>query len=116
MAGKDEVASDDVINVFFIQAKEESELKPALIAALDAGYRLIDTAYVYGNEHLIGETLEEYFKSGKLKREDIFITSKLPPFYHREEDVPKSVEEQLKKLRTTYIDLYLIHGPCPNKV
>ena len=102
--------------MFFIQAKEESELKPALIAALDAGYRLIDTAYAYGNEHIIGETLEEYFKSGKLKREDVFIVTKLPCFYHKANDVPKGVEEQLKKLRTSYIDLYLIHSPCPTKV
>ncbi|KAH7711330.1 oxidoreductase [Aphelenchoides avenae] len=91
------------------------ELKTALHAALDAGYRLIDTAYLYFNEVIIGEALQEYFKTGKLKREDVFITSKLSPTYHKPSDVGKSVEKQLKDLRTDYIDLYLIHNPCPCK-
>uniref|UniRef100_A0A914DSN7 NADP-dependent oxidoreductase domain-containing protein n=1 Tax=Acrobeloides nanus TaxID=290746 RepID=A0A914DSN7_9BILA len=62
------------------QSKDEAELKGALEAAIDAGYRYIDTATLYQNEHIIGEFLEEKFNSGKLKRSDIFITSKVDLF------------------------------------
>jgi alcohol dehydrogenase (NADP+) len=94
-------------------ANKPDELKVALREALDSGYRLIDTAYLYFNENVIGEVLQEYFKAGKLKREDVFITSKLAPFNHKPEDVVKSVEKQLKNLQTDYIDLYLMHNSCP---
>ncbi|RCN25802.1 hypothetical protein ANCCAN_28483, partial [Ancylostoma caninum] len=60
-----------------IRSTDEGELTAALKTALDSGYRLIDTAFVYQNEAVIGKVLQEYFKSGKLKREDIFITSKV---------------------------------------
>jgi len=60
-----------------IQAKDQDELKSALRAAFDIGYRYIDTAPIYENEHVIGEVLQEYIKAGKFKREDIFITSKV---------------------------------------
>ncbi|CAJ0589753.1 unnamed protein product, partial [Cylicocyclus nassatus] len=73
------------------------------------------TAYHYGNEAVIGKVLKEYFSSGKLKREDVFITTKLPYFAHAPEDVPKVVEMQLEALQVDYIDLYLIHGPVPFK-
>ncbi|CCD72269.1 NADP-dependent oxidoreductase domain-containing protein [Caenorhabditis elegans] len=97
------------------QVKDEAELTVALRAALDAGYRLIDTAHLYQNEHIIGKVLHEYISSGKLKREDIFVTSKLPFTAHAPEDVPKCVESQLKALQLEYIDLYLIHCPFPFK-
>uniref|UniRef100_A0A914E217 NADP-dependent oxidoreductase domain-containing protein n=1 Tax=Acrobeloides nanus TaxID=290746 RepID=A0A914E217_9BILA len=98
-----------------LQSKDEAELKGALEAAIDAGYRYIDTATLYQNEHIIGEFLEEKFNSGKLKRSDIFITSKLSILDHSPEKADKNIQESLKKLRTDYIDLYLIHGPCPFK-
>ncbi|CAJ0589752.1 unnamed protein product [Cylicocyclus nassatus] len=96
-------------------ATDEKELTTALKAALDDGYRLIDTAYHYKNEAVIGKTLKEYFATGKLKREDVFITTKLPIFGHAPQDVPKLVNMQLEALQTDYIDLYLIHGPVPFK-
>ncbi|KHJ76528.1 hypothetical protein OESDEN_23852 [Oesophagostomum dentatum] len=94
----------------------ETELTAVLNAALDNGYRLIDTAYLYGNEAIIGKTLKDYFKTGKLKREDVFITTKLPPSAHAPEDVEKCVDIQLKALQVDYIDLYLIHAPMPFQV
>lgn len=63
---------------FFIQSKPE-EVKEAVLTAIDVGYRLIDTAYVYGNEHVIGEALQEAFKANKVKREELFITTKVCP-------------------------------------
>ncbi|KAL6743202.1 hypothetical protein Aduo_016276 [Ancylostoma duodenale] len=92
---------------------DEGELTAALKTALDSGYRLIDTAFVYQNEAVIGKVLQEYFKSGKLKREDIFITSKLPLTAHAPEDVEKCLNMQLKALQIDYLDLYLVHCPLP---
>jgi alcohol dehydrogenase (NADP+) len=53
------------------------EVKTAVEAALDAGYRHIDTAYNYKNEDAIGEVLQEHMKAGKVKREDLFIVTKV---------------------------------------
>ncbi|GMR58032.1 hypothetical protein PMAYCL1PPCAC_28227 [Pristionchus mayeri] len=97
------------------QAMNADELKVALRVALDAGYRLIDTAAIYQNEHVIGEILEEYFNAGKLKREDVFVTTKLPFYAMRPEDAEESIKKQLAALRLSYIDLYLVHCPCAMK-
>ncbi|CAD6193440.1 unnamed protein product [Caenorhabditis auriculariae] len=95
------------------QAKDATELTVALRTALDNGYRLIDTAFLYQNESVIGQVLHEYISSGKIKREELFITSKLTFTAHAPEDVEKCVEQQLSALQLDYIDLYLIHTPCP---
>lgn len=91
---------------------DPAALTEALRVALDAGYRLIDTAYVYGNEEVIGRVLHEYFSKGKLKREEVFITTKLPFYAHEPADVEKVFHQQLKSLQLDYVDLYLIHTPC----
>ncbi|KHN80193.1 Alcohol dehydrogenase [NADP(+)] [Toxocara canis] len=96
-------------------ASDPNALTDALRAALDAGYRLIDTAYVYGNEAVIGKVLHEYFTTKKLKRSDLFITSKLPYLAHSPSEIEDMVAGQLKDLQTDYLDLYLIHVPCPCK-
>lgn len=59
------------------QAQDEDELEEALDAALDAGYRLIDTAYLYGNERIVGRVLKRWLDEGKLARDDIFVTTKV---------------------------------------
>uniref|UniRef100_A0A8R1Y091 Aldo_ket_red domain-containing protein n=2 Tax=Onchocerca TaxID=6281 RepID=A0A8R1Y091_ONCVO len=87
----------------------------ALKTALDAGYPLIDTAYIYRNEAIIGKVLQDYFTSGKLKREDIFITTKLPFMAHKPDEIEGVVKNQLKDLQVDYLDLYLIHCPCSCK-
>uniref|UniRef100_A0A0N5ACZ1 Aldo_ket_red domain-containing protein n=1 Tax=Syphacia muris TaxID=451379 RepID=A0A0N5ACZ1_9BILA len=63
-----------LFTVFYLQSKP-NEVGNAVKWALDAGYRLIDTAELYGNEKEIGDALQEYFKAGKIKREDVFITT-----------------------------------------
>lgn len=62
----------------FVQVTDEKKLTTALNVALETGYRHIDTAFYYRNERIIGNVLKEWFDSGKLKREDIFVTTKLP--------------------------------------
>ncbi|CAL8075193.1 unnamed protein product [Calicophoron daubneyi] len=80
-------------------------------AALEAGYRHFDCAYVYENEKEIGEALEEGMKRLNIKREDIFVTSKLWCTCMRPERVRKACEKSLSDLRLSYLDLYLIHWP-----
>lgn len=56
---------------------DDRELEQALDAALEAGYRHIDTATIYRNEHLIGKVLKRWLSEGKVKREELFITTKV---------------------------------------
>ena len=98
-------------------AKKWRKIKRIIPWALDNGFRLIDTALVYGNEKHIGKALTKYFKnnSTSLNREDIFITTKLPNSKHGYENTKKAFEKSLKNLRLEYVDLYLIHWPVPEK-
>ncbi|CAI2354853.1 unnamed protein product [Caenorhabditis sp. 36 PRJEB53466] len=85
------------------------QVLPALDRALEAGYRLFDTAKVYNNEKEIGEALEILLPKYNINREDVFITTKLHP--NTTENVRNLVEESLRLLKTNYIDLYLVHYP-----
>ncbi|KAK9745510.1 Aldo/keto reductase family [Popillia japonica] len=87
------------------------DLESALNIALESGYRHIDTAARYLNEDVIGKVLKQWFESGKLKREDIFITTKLAPTDMHPDTVEARLKESLQKLQLDYVDLYLIHFP-----
>ncbi|CZT53015.1 probable aldehyde reductase [Rhynchosporium secalis] len=84
------------------------EVKKAVSTALALGYKHIDCAYCYGNEDEVGEGLKEAFASG-VKREDIFITTKLWCTYHSR--VEENLDKSLKSLGLDYVDLYLVHWP-----
>ena len=86
-------------------------LEKVLDVALETGYRLIDTAACYKNEHLIGECLPKLLVKHSLKREDIFITTKLAPKDLDSELAVKAFEKSMDNLKVKYIDLYLIHWP-----
>lgn len=79
--------------------------------ALKSGYRHIDTATAYENEHVIGKVLNEWITSGKVTRDELFIVTKLPPFKNRPEDVDDIMKKSLKNLQLDYVDMYLVHTP-----
>lgn len=87
--------------------KDENTAISSVKEALRLGYRHIDTAAIYGNEEAVGEAIKE----SKVKREDIFLTSKLWNSEHDYDRALKAFDESLKKLGTDYLDLYLIHWP-----
>ena len=91
----------------FMLSPDEAE--NSVISALQAGYRLIDTANAYVNEKAVGRAMK---KSG-VAREEIFLETKLWPSFYEQED---AVEKTLERLDTDYIDLLLIHQPSGNYI
>src|ERR1700722_15707487 len=94
--------------VFQIEPKDTVE---AVSTALQAGYRHIDTAEMYGNEKEVGEAIA---KSG-LARADVFVTSKLGNDAHRPDDARRAFDASLDALGFDYLDLFLIHWPLPTR-
>ena len=85
--------------------------KNATKAALEAGFRALDTAERYRTEKEVGEAMKEVFNAGRIKREEVFVATKLWNTNHRPERVKPAFEASLKKLQLDYVDLYLIHTP-----
>lgn len=83
--------------------------------AIKTGYRLIDEASDYGNEKECGEGIKRAIDEGIIKREDLWITSKLWNTYHRKEHVEAACRRTLEDLGVEYLDLYLIHFPISLK-
>lgn len=88
-----------------------SDAVNAVTSAIQAGYRMIDTAYNYENEGAIGEAI----KRGNVAREKLRITSKLPGRYHAYKDAVNAIQESLYRANLDYFDLYLIHWPNPKE-
>jgi diketogulonate reductase-like aldo/keto reductase len=85
--------------------------RTAIKAALEAGFREIDASERYRNEKEVGEAIQVVFNAGKIKRDEVFIATKLWNNNHRPERVKPAFEASLKKLQLDYVDLYLIHTP-----
>ncbi len=83
--------------------------------AIECGYRHFDSACDYGNEVQTGEGLTAALAKGSVKREDLWITSKLWNTYHRKEHVRPALEKSLRDLQLDYLDLYLVHFPIAQK-
>ena len=88
-----------------------ADTEKSVYAALRNGYRLIDTANAYGNEKAVGRAMKKAIREGIVKREEIFLSTKLWPTVYEKED---AVEETLVRLDTDYIDLLFIHQPAGN--
>ncbi|MCF6515452.1 aldo/keto reductase [Lactobacillus sp. S2-2] len=89
----------------------QNETKETVINAIKAGYRAIDTARAYGNEKETGEGINEAISNGLVKREDLFLTTKVIFNEYGYEATKNAIEDSLNQLNQDYIDLYLIHQP-----
>jgi len=87
------------------------QTKDAVTTAVKAGFRFIDTANDYDNEHSVGEAIQQLIKEGTVQREELFIQSKLWNSNHRPEHVRADLEATLKDLGVDYIDSFVIHWP-----
>lgn len=90
------------------------EIAEAVKFAIKAGYRHIDCASVYGNEKEIGQAIKEVIDEGVVKREELWITSKVWNDKHGKGEVIESCKKTLADLQMDYLDLYLVHWPFPN--
>ena len=94
--------------VFLIKPEDTAE---AVTTALQAGYRHIDTAEMYGNEREAGEAIAKH----GVDRGDVFVTSKLANDSHRPDDARRAFDASLEALGFGYVDLFLIHWPLPTR-
>ncbi|XP_051170315.1 aldo-keto reductase family 1 member B1-like [Leptopilina boulardi] len=90
-------------------------VEQAIRDAIDSGYRHFDCAFIYGNEKEIGKAIREKIAEGVIKREDLFIVTKLWNNSHRQEKIVPACKQSLKNFGLDYIDLYLIHWPTGYK-
>lgn len=96
---------------FGVYKVESEETRSVVAQALEAGYRHVDTAEMYGNERAVGEAI----RASGLRREEVFVTSKLDNGFHEPEDARRAFEGSLSELGFDYLDLFLIHWPLPNR-
>ena len=89
--------------------KITNEKKAIVQAIVEAGYRLIDTASKYENEEMIGEAIQEAMEMTGIKREEMFVTTKI--WFEEYENPENALRESLKRLKLDYVNLYLIHWP-----
>jgi len=95
-----------------VNVKEGTEAKDACVHALRLGYRLLDTAQMYKNEHQIGDAIRD---SG-VDRDSVFVVTKLIPTAHTKTGVIDALKESLKQMKLKYVDLFLIHSPKTGNV
>ncbi|PAY19227.1 4-dihydromethyl-trisporate dehydrogenase [Rhodopirellula sp. SM50] len=107
LAGGDKIPS---VGLGLWKIDQESTAE-TVYRAIEIGYRHIDAACDYGNEYQAGDGIRKAIDDGLVKREDLWITSKLWNTYHRAQDVPVALEKTLSDLELDYLDLYHIHFP-----
>ena len=102
------------IGTFGSDRVDSDTISAAVEGAIRAGYRSIDGAACYGNEKEIGEVYAKLFKEGVVKREELFITSKVWNDMHGDGDILLACAKTLKDLQLDYLDMYYVHWPFPN--
>ena len=93
------------------QVPDAAVCKQAVLDAISVGNRLIDTAAIYMNEEAVGDAVEEAIDTGLVKREELFITTKLWPSDMSYEGAKVAFERSLKKLKLDYLDMFMLHQP-----
>jgi 2,5-diketo-D-gluconate reductase A len=96
---------------FGVWQVDPAETVRTVTTALEAGYRHIDTAQMYGNEKQVGEAV----RASGLPREEVFVTSKLNNGFHRPDDARRAFDGTLADLGFEYVDLFLVHWPLPTR-
>jgi diketogulonate reductase-like aldo/keto reductase len=100
----------------FANEGSKGETHKAVIYALNAGYRHLDCAWFYQNEDEVGSGIREFLSQNpSVKREDIFITTKVWNHLHEPEDVEWSLKSSLERLQTSYVDAFLVHWPIASE-
>ncbi|KAK6184089.1 hypothetical protein SNE40_006622 [Patella caerulea] len=94
---------------------EKGEMCKAVKEAIKVGYRHIDCAWVYKNQEEVGQAIKESIEEGTIKREDLFVTTKLWNTAHRREAVKENLKNSLALLGLSYVNLFLIHVPVSFK-
>src|SRR5688572_30244663 len=89
----------------------DKEVAPLVVAAIEAGYRHIDTAYRYNNEKGVGQGIRD----SRIERESLFVTTKLDGQFQGDDRAIGGLEESLRRLGLDYVDLFLIHWPLPQR-
>ena len=93
------------------QIRDYRECRTCVREAIDCGYRLLDTAAAYFNEDAVGDAMEDAIRDGAVKREEMFLTTKVWIQDYGEQETLTAVEASMKRLRTDYLDLVLLHQP-----
>ncbi|WP_293953839.1 aldo/keto reductase, partial [uncultured Corynebacterium sp.] len=83
--------------------------------AIEIGYRHIDTAKLYDNEVEVGRAIADAISAGDTTRDELFITSKVWNDDHGTDRAPRAFQASLNRLGLDYLDLYLVHWPCPQQ-
>ena len=100
----------------FSSEGSQGEAYKAVLHALRTGYRHLDCAWYYLNEQEIGAAIKDFLNENtSVKREDLFITTKVWNHLHRYDDVIWSLNNSLERLGTTYVDLFMIHWPIASE-
>ena len=94
---------------------EPGKVYEAVLEAIKVGYRHIDCAPIYENEKEVGAAIRKAIERGLVKREELWVTSKLWNSYHARHDVSKGLEKSLIDLKLDYLDLYLMHWPVAQR-
>nr|CAD7203952.1 unnamed protein product [Timema douglasi] len=104
-----------LVGLGMFQRSDTTSIESTIDAALKVGYRHFDTAYFYRNEAEMGKAFKKWLDSGKIKREELFVVTKLPSTGNRASSVEKYIKLSLEALQLDYVDLYLIHSPVGHK-
>lgn len=88
-------------------------MKNLVSVGLKVGYRAFDTARDYGNEHVVGQVMKECLAEQGLRREDIFITTKIGNGQQVQGNIEEQIDISLRNLQTDYVDLWMMHWPYP---